>query len=545
MNFLKKSILFILLFLCFSLFAGCAHQSVLTSGENGEEGVKKYTIYGDADADGILSAADADAVLQLVVSQSLIDTNSPLFLALDVDYNGVLSSSDARTVFRASEGIAELGNGTPHEHKWGDWTVETEKSCVNIGIEKRYCSKDTTHYQTRYIEKTKHDTVLFEEDHKEGRVLYSAPFYRCSVCGKYFKDAVGETVLPGEETLVSLSGDQQEICDAFSESYLAQAVQAAVIRDGRVESVYSYGTAEKKAGREVNEDTKYRVASISKLVSVMVFFCLKQEGLVDENADISDYFGYTCRSPYYPDTVITPLMIMSHTASMVDVGPMYLSENTLSSKSFYIFGYEPGTTYSYSNSGFAVIQCICERVTGLDFDAIAKKYIFEPLGIDAAYIASGLKDTSNIGELSLLNISTMLSRQPRPLGTGLNFAQGNLYISAKDYAKIICLLLNDGVSADGTRILTTESVNTMETVCIEDSSYGVALGMRKQTNVFQNKTVYAHTGSSYGMYSTFLFCPDEKSGVVVLTSGCSPEKDETTQLYTACLNYIMALYPEN
>lgn len=357
-------------------------------------------------------------------------------------------------------------------------------------------------------------------------------------------DTDEKEVFISEESPVSITGDQLEICDALSENYSALCVQAAVIKDGRVAGVYSYGTAEKATGREVNEDTKYRVASISKLVSVMVFFCLKQEGLVDENTDISDYFDYTCRSPYYPDTVITPLMIMSHTASMVDVGPMYLSEGTLSSASFYL-AYEPGTTYAYSNSGFAVIQCICERVTGMEFDAIAKKYIFEPLGIDAAYIASGLKDTSLLGELTDMTIATMLSRKPRPLGIGLNFAQGNLYCSAKDYAKILCLLINNGMTSSGKRILTPESVNTMKTVCITNDSFGVALGMRKQTNVFQNKTVYTHTGSSYGLYSTYLFCPDEKSGVVVLTSGCSPEKDETTQLYKACLNYIMALYPEN
>ncbi|MCH5197851.1 MAG: beta-lactamase family protein [Oscillospiraceae bacterium] len=357
-------------------------------------------------------------------------------------------------------------------------------------------------------------------------------------------DASSDDAALIDEPPVSVGGDQQEICDSLSESYSALCVQAAVIKNGRVDSVYSYGTAERSTGREVNEDTKYRVASITKLVSVMVFFCLKQEGLVDENADISVYFDYPCHSPYYPDTVITPLMIMSHTASMVDVGPMYLSDGTLSSKSFYI-GYEPGTFYAYSNSGFAVIQCICERVTGMEFDAIAKQYIFEPLGIDAAYIASGLKDTSNLGELRELTISTMLSRKPRPLGTGLNFAQGNLYCSAKDYAKILCLLMNDGLTADGTRILSTESINTMKTVRISNDSFGVALGMRKQTNVFQNKTVYTHTGSSYGLYSAYLFSPEEKSGVVVITSGCPPEKDETTQIYRACLNYITALYPEN
>jgi len=181
----------------------------------------------------------------------------------------------------------------------------------------------------------------------------------------------------------------------------------------------------------------------------------------------------------------------------------------------------------------------------MEFDAIAKKYIFEPLGIDAAYIASGLQDTSRLGELTSMTIETMLSRKNQPLGRGLNFAQGNLFSSAKDFAKILCLMLNDGVTEDGVRILTSENVKKMETVVISGDYYDVCLGMRLQTNVFEGKTVFTHTGSSYGMYSTYLICPEENSGVVVFTSGCSPEKDETTQLYEACFDYIKLLYPEN
>jgi len=540
MHFLTKAkaIIFLLVFL--PLLSGCTALNVRVSG-NGEE--IKYKMYGDADADGSITAVDAGLILCSAVSAD-IDKDSSRFLAYDVDYDGFITSVDARTVLRANEELCSLGEGAPHEHIWGEWTTEKASTCTEAGFVKRYCTKNDTHFQIIYTGKTGHNMTLNNDDLIIDRSLYKAPFYACSSCGGFFKDVSGDTVLVPEIVSVQVSGEQKVACDKLSDDYSALCVQAAVIKDGRVDSVYSYGTAERSTGRQVDENTKYRVASITKFVSSMVFFCLQQEGLVDENEDISAYFGYTCRNPYFPDVVITPLMIMSHTASMVDTGPYKLSDDTLASPSFYL-QYEPGTKYIYSNSGFAVIQCICESVTGMEFDAIAKKYIFEPLGIDAAYIASGLQDTSRLGELTSMTIETMLSRKNQPLGRGLNFAQGNLFSSAKDFAKILCLMLNDGVTEDGVRILTSENVKKMETVVISGDYYDVCLGMRLQTNVFEGKTVFTHTGSSYGMYSTYLICPEENSGVVVFTSGCSPEKDETTQLYEACFDYIKLLYPEN
>ncbi|MBQ7637324.1 MAG: serine hydrolase [Clostridia bacterium] len=541
---MKRFAIFLIVLFCLSVPSGCAVTQVSFSGENASSDALKYSLYGDADADGTVTAADAGAILRVAASRRDPEKDRALLLACDVDYDGSVTSADARTVFRAVNGLTELGEGTPHEHKWQKWKTEASATCVSYGVEKRCCKNDTSHFQIKYTAKLSHKLSLVEQDIVKDRLIFRAPFFVCSSCGGYFVDGNGKTALVPDSVVYPVSEDKKAACDALFNAEDPLVVQAAVIKDGVVDTVYCRGTAQRDTGREVNDDTKYRVASISKLVSCMVFFCLEQDGLVDRNADISDYFGYECRNPYYPDIVITPLMIMSHKATMIDSGPYSLGEDTLSSYSFYI-PYEPGGFYSYSNTGFAVIQSICESVTGTEFDTLAKKYVFEPMGIDAAYIASGLKDQSNIGELTQLDIETMLSRTPQSLGRGLNFAQGNLYISAKDYASILCLLLNDGVSPGGKRILSSESIAAMEKTYFDGGNYRVALGMLEQTNLFPGKTVYCHTGSSYGLYSTFVFCPEEKTGMVVIISGSSSATDPETEIYTSCLGYIRALYPRN
>ena len=40
---------------------------------------------------------------------------------------------------------------TPHEHVWGEWTVETPATCTDAGKEVRYCTGDASHKEERII----------------------------------------------------------------------------------------------------------------------------------------------------------------------------------------------------------------------------------------------------------------------------------------------------------------------------------------------------------------------------------------------------------
>ena len=67
----------------------------------------------------------------------------------------------------------------------------------------------------------------------------------------------------------------------------------------------SFGYADRETGIAANQDTTYRVASISKVVTSMIVMTLWDKGIVDIDTDISSYLGFTVRNPYYPDIPIT------------------------------------------------------------------------------------------------------------------------------------------------------------------------------------------------------------------------------------------------
>jgi len=47
--------------------------------------------------------------------------------------------------------------GTPHEHTWGNWVIEIAPTCQDEGREKRTCTTDNTHFETRSIPAMGHD----------------------------------------------------------------------------------------------------------------------------------------------------------------------------------------------------------------------------------------------------------------------------------------------------------------------------------------------------------------------------------------------------
>ena len=362
-------------------------------------------------------------------------------------------------------------------------------------------------------------------------------------------ETAAETTLPPEEvidittTLDPIKTELDEIC----KKYEATGVQIAVLKDGKLYGTHQYGMAVKEDEIPVTEDTKFRIASLSKLVTDIIFMRLSEEGLVSLDEDISTYLGFKVRNPRYPEDVITPAMLMSHMSSIIDSSQFLDSrldgsreklQDLLERRDSYS-GAEPGTDYSYSNFSIAIVGCICEKVTGKNFDQLADEYIFDLLDIDAGYTATNIKNQAHLGALYGEGGRTIAQQLDEKfcdeLGQTHHLVQGNLTISAKDYITIASVLCNDGVAADGTRILEKESVDRM----LADP---VGFGFERNLHVIEGKEFLFHTGCNFGMFSGYVIDPEADFGVCVLTSGAPGTKDEASYIYKIILEIIRASY---
>lgn len=255
----------------------------------------------------------------------------------------------------------------------------------------------------------------------------------------------------------------------------------------------------------VTPETKFRVASISKIVTALAIMQLVERGLLDLDADVSDALGWQLRNPHWPQTPLTTRMLLTHTSSLRD-GEQYafplataLAEVFRPDSSFYENGahfagsvpltdHAPGQFFSYCNLGFGVIGALIERLTGERFDLHVDRHVLAPLGIDASFNVRTLSDDG------IRNLAVLYRRQrdgawdaeapwcaqaddlrgvrpaaPAGLETylpgtnGVFFSpQGGLRISALDLVEVM-KVFSQGGQGTGGRILQPATVQQMLT----------------------------------------------------------------------------------
>ncbi|MBQ7354139.1 MAG: serine hydrolase, partial [Clostridia bacterium] len=198
-----------------------------------------------------------------------------------------------------------------------------------------------------------------------------------------------------ERPLITDSPLVEAVLREAAEKYGAVGIQVAVISGGRVGATAEYGWAVKDE-RLMAQDTKIRVASLTKTLIGMITFRLIEDGKLELDADISEYIGVDVRNPAYPDDPITLRMLLTHTSSMKNVG--YVTslsglQKQLQKESTFQ-NYRPGEKFAYNNFAIGVLGAICEIVTGQPMNTLVKEYFFEPMGIVASLAPSELDASS-------------------------------------------------------------------------------------------------------------------------------------------------------
>ena len=156
-------------------------------------------------------------------------------------------------------------------------------------------------------------------------------------------------------------------------------------------------------GRAFQLDRPFRIASVSKMIAARVIVPIA-EALPDGlEADVSDHLGFRLRRPAWPDQPIRLRHLLSHTSGLrngpsypVPAGRRLVEAFTPGARNFDAgawFGpdaFPPGARFGYADVNFALLAQWAEQVTGLRFDRLMRKRLFDPAGIDAGYNWSGV-----------------------------------------------------------------------------------------------------------------------------------------------------------
>ena len=331
-----------------------------------------------------------------------------------------------------------------------------------------------------------------------------------------------------------------------------------------VQDVVHTGKSNVSLEINVTDSTRYRIASISKLVTAIGLMRLYEQGLFGLDDDVSTALGFSFRNPAYPAVPITYRMVLSHTSSLQDgtgyadflsatystTPPPPISELALPGGDWYTTNLwrteQPGTYFTYSNANFGVVGTLIEALSGQRFDVYMREQVLLPLGINGSY---NVQDLASVDDLAVLyrnstpqadNFNGVMPPAPDlsqyMIGSnGLFFApQGGLRVSALELARFAILIKNAG-TFDGTALLQPGTVSLMLgdewtwNGSNGDNYYGLfrswGLGVHRitaQSNgdiIFPSVAMFGHAGEAYGLISDLYVDPSTGFGLVFITNG--------------------------
>jgi CubicO group peptidase (beta-lactamase class C family) len=173
--------------------------------------------------------------------------------------------------------------------------------------------------------------------------------------------------------------------------------------------------------------------------------------------------------------------------------------------------FPPGTQFRYSNSGYALLACIVEKVSGLRFADFLAQNIFRPLGMRETFL--NLRDRPVRSQRRAYGYSrrekgferTDQSRTSYVLG------DGGIYSSTADLAKWERALLSKRLLPAATLEM---AMSEQTTTARPDVGYGFGWYVGKHR---EHRAVW-HEGSSIGFRNFYLRVPEKRLAVIVLSN---------------------------
>lgn len=286
---------------------------------------------------------------------------------------------------------------------------------------------------------------------------------------------------------------------------------AGVIRNGRVIKTGTYGYANIEQGGKVSRDTVFEVGAITKQFTAAGILLLAEAGKLSLEDKIAAHLANTPAAW----SNVTIRQLLNHTSgikSFTDTTNTFQLAEHLTQRQFikqigsYPLEFAPGEQYKYGNTGFYLLGCIIENVTGTNYWGWMTKEIFLPLGMKATGDRSpqrivaeraGGYERNNAGSLDNRNMEL----------TDL-FASGAMMTSLADLER-----WDEALRAG--KILTSQDRALMWTATkLPDESvkhYGLGWGVATS-----GRANVGHSGYTSGFSTTFQIYPDDHLTIIVL-----------------------------
>ena len=341
-------------------------------------------------------------------------------------------------------------------------------------------------------------------------------------------------VIKGEEVAYSSFTE-------LMEKHQVPGLSLAVINDGEVEWAKGYGVLEEESNKEVNENTLFQAASISKPVAAMAGLALVETGTLDLDTNINDFLTSwkLPENEFTQEKKVTLRLLLSHTAGVTVNGfPGYATGKEVALLVQVLDGKPPANTkpirvdilpeskWRYSGGGFCIAQQAMVDVMGKDFPAVMRETVLSPLGMKNSTYNQPLSQEMLINATAAHNRTGKVISGKRHIYPEM--AAAGLWTTAGDLARF-AVEIQKSLKERSNKVLSREMTEKMLTEV--KGSYGLGLSLGGD---LKNKT-FSHGGSNAGFRCSLFAYVERGQGAVLMTNS-----DKGSSLFAPILRSIAA-----
>ncbi len=289
-----------------------------------------------------------------------------------------------------------------------------------------------------------------------------------------------------------------------------------IVQDGVVLGLETFGYADLAAERQIETDTRFQIASLSKQFAAVSVMMLVEEGKVG----LEDEIGSILPSLPQAWHGITVRQLLSHTSGILDyaefenIREVYQVDTPRKKILEYFFANEleftPGTQWKYSNSAYYLVGMIVESIAEQSYANFLQSRIFDPLGMTSTYLdpVQNADPKRAIG----YDVNDGVFTPSTYNSPSWSFAAGGILSSVEDLA-----LWN--ASLDKAELLSEESLGQMWSQHVLDSGDLAKYGLGWELNQASSGLQFVfHRGNKPGFSATMARVRNHDLSLIILSN---------------------------
>jgi CubicO group peptidase (beta-lactamase class C family) len=312
-----------------------------------------------------------------------------------------------------------------------------------------------------------------------------------------------------------------------------------IVVDGRLAHVGTAGFRELSSRAPVDTSTVFRIASMSKSFAAAAILQLRDEGRLSLDDPAERYVPElaSLRYPTRDAPKITIRHLLTHSAGFPEDNPwgdqqLAATNDEMSAmmRGGIPFSTAPGTSYEYSNFGYAILGRIVANVSGMPYPRYLVERVLRPLGMNSTTLEASAVPPNRLAHGYRLRDGEWIEEPQLP--DGAFGPMGGMLTSVSDLSRWVGTMLDAWPPRDDDEPgpVRRASLREMQqvgrfsgasvvrdtaagTTVLTAGGYGYGLGIR-QTCLF--RTLVSHSGGLPGFGSLMRWLPEHGVGIVAM-----------------------------